>query len=836
MNPAKPRSARATRVPPQKRPLQRAVCVALLALGGLDGFDVPAAHAQEVQAIRQQFAIPAGPLDDALGAFGAAAGIMVAADPGLTAGIRSSGLSGEYGIEDGLGRLLAGSGLEAVRGQNGGYRLRRLPAASRGEARLAPVTVTAAAERSGTTEGTGSYAQSGPSSTATGLNLTLRETPQTVSVMTRQRIEDEALLGVKDVLNKTPGIKVVEMGPERYTVGSRGYSITNYQLDGVGTHTDVTTQNVFQANTDLVIYDRVEVLRGASGLLTGAGDPSGAINLVRKKPTSEFQAHVAGGIGSWNQRRAEADVSGPLNEAGSLRGRLVAAWQKKDSFVDYHENEKKVLYGVIEADLSDRTRLTVSIDHQISDTVGSWYGIGQPMFFSNGEQTKFSRSKSFSSRDNFSDLKTTNAFLTLEQGLAADWKLKLSANYLHGERDYRTTFLNSMYPFPDKLTGNGLRLDATQGKNKQAQKNLDINLQGSFELFGRQHEAVLGFNYLDYEDLADIEVDTGGVHGTPANIYTWNNRGHGTHYVGSSDSDTFVRQTGFYAAGRFSLSDRLKTIVGVNVYNHRNQYILDNYLYSYYNTTKAKEHGVVTPYAGITYDLTPAHTLYASYTTIYKPQTVQDRTGAMLDPREGANYELGVKSEFLGGRIVGSASVYQIRQDNLAVVDPGHTVPGTTSSAYRAVNGAKTTGVDLEINGEVLRGWNVAASWTYGRTEDDAGKRINTVYPEHLVKLWTTYRLPGALHKLTVGGGVDWQSKTYYTVRPWWVGRNITARQSAYAVANLMARYEISKDLSLTLNVNNLFDKTYLGSLESTFYSGMYGAPRNAQLNVKYSF
>ncbi|MGY1490108.1 TonB-dependent siderophore receptor [Methylobacillus pratensis] len=806
---------------------------------------MPRLHAAEQQAntATQQYAIAAGTLDSALGEFGRISGRMVAIDPALTNGIGSKGLQGRYTEQQALSALLLGTGLEAVAAENGGYRLRKASsiagdaaASSPGNTTLPEVAVTASQERNSITEGTRNYAQSGPSSTATKLNISLRETPQTVSVMTRQRIEDEALLDVKDVLNKTPGIKVVELGPERYSIGSRGYGITNYQLDGVGTHSDITTHNITQNIADLVIYDRVEVLRGASGLLTGAGDPSGVINLVRKKPTSEFQAHIAGNIGAWSQRRAEVDVSGPLNEAGNLRGRLVAAWQKKDSFVDYHENEKKVLYGVVEADLNDRTRLTVGIDHQISDTKGSWYGIGQPMFFSNGEQTKFSRSKSFSSRDNFSDLKTTNAFLTLEQGLAADWKLKLSANYLHGERDYRTTFLNSLYSFPDKLTGNGLQLDATQGKNKQTQKNLDINLQGPFELFGRQHEAVLGFNYLNYEDLSDIEVDTGGVHGTPANIYTWNNRGHGTHYVGSSDSDTFVRQTGFYAASRFSLSDRIKTIVGVNVYNHRNSYILDNYLYDYYSATRAKESGVVTPYAGITYELTPEHTLYASYTTIYKPQTVQNRSGAMLDPREGVNYELGVKSEFFGGRITSSASVYQIRQDNLAVVDSGYTVPGTMTSAYRAVNGAKTTGVDLEINGELLHGWNMAASYTYGRTEDDDGDRINTVYPEHLVKLWTTYRLTGALHKLTVGGGVDWQSKIYYTASPWWVGRDITAKQSAYAVANLMARYDLNEKVALSLNVNNLFDKTYFSSLEDTFYSGMYGAPRSAMLNLRYKF
>jgi len=171
------------------------------------------------------------------------------------------------------------------------------------------------------------------------------------------------------------------------------------------------------------------------------------------------------------------------------------------------------------------------------------------------------------------------------------------------------------------------------------------------------------------------------------------------------------------------------------------------------------------------------------------------------------------------------------------VADDGYLVPGTDNiAAYRAVPGAKTKGIDVELTGEVMPGWNLAASYTYSRTQDSEGVRIKTVMPEHMVKVWTTYRLPGAWQRLTVGGGVNWQSAIYYSTTPWQLNKTVTARQDAYAVVNLMARYDFSRQLSATLNLNNLFDKKYLSSLDTTFNTGYYGAPRNAMLNLRYSF
>ena len=241
-------------------------------------------------------------------------------------------------------------------------------------------------------------------------------------------------------------------------------------------------------------------------------------------------------------------------------------------------------------------------------------------------------------------------------------------------------------------------------------------------------------------------------------------------------------------------------------------------------------------YAGVVYDLNDIHSVYASYTSIFKPQSVRDATGATLDPREGDNYEIGLKSEFFGGRLNTSVAAYEIKQDNLAVVDPGQVVPGTTTAAYKAVSGATTRGFEVEANGELMPDWNIAASYNHSITKDSDHERINTEAPANMVKLWTTYRLPGDFNRLTVGGGANWQSGTHITVTPSTALGTVKAKQEQFTVVNLMARYQLTDQLSTTLNVNNVFDKKYISALDTTFYSGYYGEPRNVMLSAKYQF
>ncbi|MGC4011283.1 MAG: TonB-dependent siderophore receptor [Pseudomonas sp.] len=785
-------------------------------------------HAAQAQ---QQFAIPAGALDQALNRFASQAGVLLSVDAALTVGKRSPGLQGYFPTEDALARLLAGSGLQASLQADGSYLLE--PA--KDSVLKMDDSVVSGLALDTATEGTDSYIAPA-TSTSTGLALTVRETPQTVSVMTRQRIDDQGLHSLTDVLEQTPGLSVQHYDSERFNIWSRGYGIDAYQYDGVRTTLVPSTTATPQSLSDMVVYDRVEVLRGASGLLTGAGDPSGTVNLVRKKPTREFQGYVSAGMGSWDKYRTELDVSGPLTDSGNIRGRAVGAYQTGNSFIDYYQQDKQVYYGVLEADLTDSTLLTVGVDYQKYSPQGVSYG-SFPMFYSDGSQTDFSRSFNPASRWSYRDQDTLNTFYALEQKLANDWSLKLAVNQLYSTRDF--SLASASWGFPDKQSGDGLMLYGGDGKGWQKQTGIDLMARGPFQLLGREHELVLGYNWSKFEDHNDPAYDD--LEGREVNIYTWNNQTPRPISDGKlMDNDSLIHQSGVYLATRLKPTDDLAVILGARASNYKYSYSLD-YLVpdfaAYSSTERMKETGQVTPYAGVVYDLTEEHSVNASYTSIFQPQSYRDRNGSPLDPREGDNYEIGLKSELFDGRLNTAIALYMIKQDNLAEADPGQIVPGTDGeTAYRAVSGAKTKGFDLEASGELLPGWNLTASYSHSVTKDSDGERLNTVAPAEMFKLWTTYRLPGEWEKLTVGGGANWQSGIHFTATPWQLGQTVKAKQEQYTVVDLMARYRFTDQVSATLNVNNLFDKKYLSALDTTFYGGYYGDPRNVMLTTQYRF
>lgn len=789
---------------------------------------LPAAWAQA-----QRYDIPAGSLAEALSQFAAASGVMITFSAEDTAGLGSPGLQGDFELHQGFAHLLQGSGLRLVQAGNKRYVLAK---AERGAALELGATSINAAGLGATTEGTGSYT-TGQSNTATKLPLTLRETPQSISVVTRQRMDDQGLNDITEVLQQTPGLSVQSLGSERFNIYSRGYSVDNYQFDGIPTTLDIATQMSAQSLADMAIYDRVEVLRGATGLMTGAGDPSATINLVRKRPTAEFKGHITAGVGSWDKYRSEVDLSGPLTPTGNVRGRMVAAYQQNNSFMDHYSQEKQIFYGVLEADLTDTTLLTVGADYQKNNPQGS-SSVAFPLFHSNGEQTSFSRSTNSAARWSHNPQDALNTFASLEQKLAYDWTLKASVNQMYIKRDdYKLA--TASWGFPDESTGAGVRLYGGAGSTWQKQTGLDVQAQGPFQLFGRQHELIVGYNYSRYENRHTPTRGT-RIEGTFVNFYDWDNytdkpvMGGGKLY----DGDTVIHQTGTYIATRLRPTDDLSVILGARVSKYDYDYDLTYPATPLSNrTTDYKENGVVTPYAGVVYDLNDIHSVYASWTSIYKPQSLRDADGSTLEPREGDNYEVGLKSEFFDGRLNTSIAAYEVKQDNLAVLDEGKTVNNDgMTAAYKAVSGATTRGFEVEANGELMPGWNVSASYNHGITKDRDGERLNTEAPANMVKLWSTYRLPGDFDRLTVGGGANWQSGTHITVTPSTALGTVKAKQSQFTVVNLMARYQLTDQLSTTLNINNLFDKKYISALDTTFYSGYYGEPRNVMLNTRYDF
>ncbi|WP_308911671.1 TonB-dependent siderophore receptor [Pseudokordiimonas caeni] len=700
-------------------------------------------------------------------------------------------------------------------------------------ASAALITVPAAAQDAAGTDDAGieeiivegSYTTNELLDSATGLGLSPQDTPQSVSVMTYQRIADQNLDSLTDIVMNAVGVSAKELDSTRFSFSARGFAIQNYQLDGVPLAWSPGGDSG-ETQIDTALYERIEIVRGATGLLTGAGDPSASINLVRKSASArEFTGFVSVDAASWDTYGILGDVATPLNEAGSIRARVVARYQDGDSFRDWGSDKKTVLYGTIEADLADNLLLRAGASYQDNDPLGSTWG-GLPTWYADGSRTNWDRKKSIAPDWSFWASERTNYFATLDYDFAPDWSLKLNFNRNETSADLKLLYL---FGVPDRETGVGLGASPYRADTESNQDSIDFQLQGAFSLFGRKHDLVLGGLHskqaTEGYTYAASNVSAIGNFNEWDGSYaepTWGSEG-------SLSGDYDTKQTGFYAASRLNVSDAFKIVLGGRVSKWKQEGVL------YGSTLDYGDSGVFIPYAGALYDLTENHTLYASYTEIFEPQNAQDRNGDFLPPLEGKNYEIGLKSTFFDDALHTTATLFLVQQDNLAQPDPGHLIPGTIFEASRAAKGTESKGFEFEAVGELAEGWNVSLGYTQFKAEDADGVAVNTSQPRKLLKVFSTYTFPGDWDKLTIGGGVNWEGRNYTDTTNPVTGNAERLVQKSYILANLMARYDISEALSLQANVENLFDKTYYSQIG--FYSQLaYGEPRRFTVRARYSF
>ncbi|WP_438869946.1 TonB-dependent siderophore receptor [Pseudomonas sp. L1(2025)] len=777
------------------------------------------AQADTVNVAAQAYDIPAGPLGTSLNRFAQQAGVAIVFQPQALEGLQSPGLKGNFATQDGFDRLLQGSGYRAVKGAQG-YALQAIATASSGSMELGPTEVTAT-QLGNVTEGTGSYTP-GTIATSTRLILTPKQTPQSVSVVTRQHMDDFGLNNVDDVMRHTPGITVSAFDTERSNYYARGFSINNFQYDGIPSTARNIAYSAGNTLSDMAIYDRVEVLKGATGLLTGAGSLGATINLVRKKPTADFQGHATLGAGSWDNYRSELDVSGPMTDSGNVRGRAVAAYQDKRSFMDRYSRKSPTYYGIMEFDLSPDTLLTVGGDYQDTlPTASSWSG-SFPLINSQGERNSVKRS--FNNAANWSSWEqyTRTVFAMLEHDLGNGWVGKLQLDHKINGYHALMGSIQGDQPQPDGTA------NLTSGKytGDTVSDSADLYVSGPFSLGGREHELVLGGS------ISASEWKGKGYWNLAPNTVDFNHwRGHATlPDWGSAQSliDDTVRQTGAYVTTRLNLADDLKLLLGGRVVNYQVTG----------NNPSYRESGRFVPYVGAVYDLNDTYSVYASYTDIFMPQENynRDRENKLLEPDEGQNWEFGLKADFLDGRLNASAAYFEIHESNRALSDDEYNnqTPIPSNYAYKSSK-AVTKGYEVEVSGEIAPGWQLQAGYTHKVVRDDKDVKISTFEPEDQVKLYTTYKLKGNLDKLTVGGGVRWQSVGWQDIYNNPHKGYEEFSQDAYWLVDLMTRYQVTKNVSATLNLNNIFDKSYYTNI-GFYNSAAYGEPRNVMVTTRWDF
>ncbi|MGS1096517.1 TonB-dependent siderophore receptor (plasmid) [Aquamicrobium terrae] len=825
------------------------VTTALVAVGVTYSLPVHAQTATAAgQASRTSYSIAAQPLSSALVQFSNATGTQLFFDANLVRGKNSPGVSGSLTRGEALGRLLAGSGLV--------YRVSgntvtvtdpaRADVGAAGEDGATVLETITVQGRGATTEGTGSYATG--ETTIGKTSETLKETPQSVTVITSQQIRDKGMTTLTDALEATTGITVTP--DEYYGAGryfSRGFEVTSVRVDSgaVG----ITSSYDAISPTSLAKYDRVEVLRGADGLYSGNGEPGGVISLARKRPLDRFQATTELSAGSWNTLKSTLDVTGPLTKDGGLRGRVVGSFDRGDTFYDISDSRNLTLYGVLEADLTDNT--TVMVGGSYEKTNSTPWQRGLPRY-TDGSAIDFSRSTSLGTDWSYLHHESWEAFGEIKHEFDSGWTWTTSASYVKHKYDAKYGYL---YGAVDPVTLDGLSYYGSYNWSEGYQVQFDTHVDGTFELFGREHEIVAGFDYAKHS----ADLYRGEFSGASVNLNDLS-----SSYWSSSDTPTFPSDTymnfhpyeetryGAYLRGRFQITDPLRLIVGARYGNydysfHRAAYFRDgSQIWSEGNDFN--DNGVFTPFGAITYDFTDQWTGYASFAEIYLSQARYlqgPEPGTPLDPITGRTYEIGLKGQLLDGRLNTGIAVYHTTRNGEAVYDPTYTgaydpVDGS-SCCYTASGEVVSRGIDLEVSGEVLDGLQVFAGYTLNFNKNEVENvRYSAITPKHLFKLWGTYNLPGEYSAWTLGAGVRAQSKTTVKGEEWissdlgTVAYNIS--QGAYAVADISLRYDISDSTSLTLNVNNVFDKKYFSQLGTLTKNNVYGAPRNFLVTLRSTF
>jgi outer membrane receptor for ferric coprogen and ferric-rhodotorulic acid len=776
---------------------------------------------------RVSFDIAAQPLSSALGAFGKQSKLQVLFDEADLAGRQAQAVQGLFTPRQALEQLLAGSGLAIATERSGGFTLKPVPRPAATHA-LGEVRVTAEAQRGASTEGTGSYT---PRAVSMGKSeQALKDMPQSISVVTDQLMQEQNISSVYEALASTTGITLLQSPQGGKYIYARGFDVTSMQYDGIPVERLYGRASNYAGSS--VIYDRVEVLRGANGLMQGGGDPGGAVNLVRKRPLEESGVTVTAKAGSWDRYGAQVDASGSLNEEGTLRGRAVLDRQDEHSFIDYVNSQNTTLYGTLDYRLSRDTQLSVGAS--LESVKGRPFISGLPRY-ANGADIGLPRSTFLGADWNRQDNSNKALYADLSHQINDRWRAKVSAIHLREDLDLKyAASLRSVNP-STMLGGN---IPAMTRATTNA-TGLDAHLTGDIDAFGRQHELVLGATYSRSRANTTYNAFTTAspIDVTAPNVHIPEPSDAALAAVFSENRLARAEQTSLYGALRLQLSDPLKLVVGTRLSRYTTDW--DTYSRSAGVLTVSKAPQANTrlmPFVGAIYSLGPQWSAYASYSSIFKPQALLNEAGQNLKPITGDTYELGIKGELMDKRVNTSLAIYRVNQNHRAQEDLS-TSPTCRDGYYCYTDTGKVSsqGLDAEISGELARGWKLFTGYTYNTNKyaqdiSSEGKSFNTYTPKHLLRVWTTYQLPGEWSRFTIGGGVNAQSSNYRQVGA--VAITVPGR----AVWSSYVRYRINRQWEASLNFNNMFDKTYYVSVGNLLNSSHYGDPRNVMLTLRGAF
>lgn len=660
------------------------------------------------------------------------------------------------------------------------------------------------------TEKNGDYS-SFAATVGTKIPASLREIPQSVSIITNQQVKDRNVDTFDQLARKTPGLRVLSNDDGRSSVYARGYEYSEYNIDGL----PAQMQSINGTLPNLFAFDRVEVMRGPSGLFDSSGEMGGIVNLVRKRPTKAFQGHAAAGFGTHKQYKAEADVSGSLNSDGSVRGRVMAQTVGASPRPAEKNNRHETFYAAADWDINPDTVLGAGYLYQQrrlapynglpADADGKLPSLPQHAFVG-ADWNKFK----MHSHDVFADLK--HYFGNGGYG-------KVGMRYSDRKADSNYTFAGSKLNNAGQADVAGLGTDI-----KQKAFAVDASYSRPFALGNTANEFVIGADYNHFRSTNEqgrstvannIALD--GFHSVSYVDLIQNARAGAHGYKHTLDTEN-LDKFGVYGKSVFHPADGLSLISGGRLGHYK---IESGDGKTLHKASRTK----FTGYAGAVYDLNDNNSLYASFSQLYTPQTSLGTDGKLLKPRQGNQFEVGYKGSHMDDRLNTRISLYRLKDKNAAA--PLN--PNNKKTRYAALGKRVMEGVETEISGAMTPKWQIHAGYSYlhsqiktaSNSRDDG---IFLLMPKHSANLWTTYQVTP---ELTIGGGVNAMSG---------ITSSAGMHAGGYATFDAMAAYRFTPKLKLQINADNIFNRHYYARVGGTNTFNIPGSERSLTANLRYSF
>ncbi|MEQ8973616.1 MAG: TonB-dependent receptor [Coleofasciculus sp. C1-SOL-03] len=650
-------------------------------------------------------------------------------------------------------------------------------------------------------------------STATRTDTPLRDVPQSVQVIPQQIIEDQQAIGVEEVLENAAGVTFL---------GNRDGFSPNFSIRGFDNAP--VLRNGFRLfggegiEPEVANLERVEVLRGPASVLFGQSEPGGVINLVTKQPLSEPYYNVQLQLGNRDFVSPSIDLSGPLTEDGRLLYRLNALYRHQDSFRDFDNSfERFFIAPSLAWQIGDQTDLTINLEYFSDDDPAD---LGTVAFGDGIADIPLERVTN--NPDDTVEQDYLNVGYTLEHRFNENWQLSNQFRYISQEVDFSVIAL----PFAlDEATGilNRGFADQIQEDDTYA---LYTNIQGEFSTGSVEHTLLFGV------DLARVERENETRFAfdplTPINIFdpdysaiqTPDSEDLPLFNNTSSTSD----RLGIYLQDQIDILDNLILVAGLR-YD-----IVDQDTTNFLADTETNQYDdAVIPRIGIVYQPIEPISLYANYSRSFTPNLATDADGEPLEPEEGEGFEVGIRAEIIENRLSTTLAYFNITKQNVATPDPDDLFASVATGEQRS------RGVDFDVTGEILPGWNVIASYAYidaEVTEDNAdivGNRLLGV-PEHSASLWTTYEIQsGDLQGLGFGLGFNFVGERQGDLAN-------SFEVDSYFLTNAAIFYR-RNNWQVRLNVDNLFDVDYIESVGRDRTRFIYpGAPLTVRASVSVEF